>query len=341
MQQEQFGMTRDGKEITAYTLQNKNGLEVRCINYGCRIVNVYVPAENGTKADVILGYDTMAEYEEDTCFMGTVVGRVANRIGKASFKLGDKEYKLPQNDGENYLHGSLHSKVFSGEAIGENSVTFTYVSPDGEDGFPGEVWYGITYTLTDDNELMLDYRALTDTATHINITNHGYFNLAADGGDILDHSMLLNGNYFLEVDSKLIPTGQEIDVRKGSFDFTQAKRIGQDIEKEDPQLALTGGYDHCYILNRKAPGMALAADVVDPKSKRGLRVYTTQPAVQFYTGNFLTGTIGKGGKPMNRRAGLCLETQHYPDSPNQPEFPSTLVRPKEKYHQATIWHFYW
>lgn len=328
-----FGKTQDGREVEGFVLRNENGLEVRCINYGCRITDILVPNKEGGKTNVILGYNDLAGYEQDKSYQGAIVGRYANRIAGARFDLDDQTYNLLKNDGDNYLHGSWHKQVFEGEYIGDNSVSFSYISPDGEDGFPGEVWACVTYTLTDRNGLVIDFRAVPEAPTHINMTNHAYFNLAGKG-DILDHTLLLNCDTLLEAGPGLIPTGRVIEAG-GALDFRTAKRVGQDIEADDPQLTLAGGYDHCYIVNREQPGVALVADLRDPQSGRGMQMYSSQPAVQVYSGNVL------GGGHFARRGGLCLEGQHYPDTPHNEEFPPTLHETREKYHQTTIYDFFW
>lgn len=328
-----YGTTRDGRDVDGFVLRNKNGMEVRCINYGCRITHILVPSPSGQKTNVILGYDTLAEYEADESFQGAVVGRYANRISAARMEIGGREFKLLKNDGENYLHGSWHQKVFDGEYIGDNSVSFTYVSPHGEDGFPGEVWVSVTYTLTDVNGLVIDCRAVPEAPTHINMTNHAYFNLAGSG-DVLNHTLLLNCDTLLEIEEGITPTGRVLEAA-GVLDFTTEKPVGRDIAANDPQLLVAGGYDHCYIINRVRGGMAFVADVKDPASGRAMKMYTSEPAVQFYSGNGLASA----GFPKN--GALCLEAQHYPDSPHQPEFPSTLYGPGEKYHNTIIYDFFW
>ena len=340
MQQDIYGTLQGGTEVRAFTMQNKNGLRVRCISYGCRVTNIWVPNPGGQPVDVVLGFDNLAGYEADATFQGTLVGRYANRIRGAGFKLGDKWYGLIQNEGDNYLHGLLHQRVFEAEVIGENSIAFTYTSPEGEEGFPGEVWLGVTYTLTEDNELVMDFRGKSTADTHLNLTNHAYFNLAGEG-DVLGHALRLNSGEFLEADSQLLPTGQTLPVEDGPFDFRREKPVGRDIASQDAQLAPVGGYDHCFVLDKNGTGIELAAELRHPQSGRALRVFTTQPAVQLYTSNMLDVPLGKGGAALKKYAGLCLEAQHYPDSPNHPEFPSTLVMAGEKYRQATVLHFLW
>lgn len=337
----EYGALGEGGAVRQYSLRNKNGMEVRCIDYGCRITNILLPAKDGP-VDVVLGFDGLAGYEADkSACHGAFVGRYANRIEGARLEVGGKEYRLTLNDGGNFLHGSFANRLFEGEVIGETSVTFTYTSPDGEDGFPGELWLGVTYTLTDQNELIFDYRAVSRADTHINLTNHSYFNLSGDfSRSIEDHLLWLNSRHFLEADAALCPTGRMPAAAGGAFDFTREKPIGRDIGAKDPQLEIGGGYDHCFILEKESPtGLAQAARALHPQSGRALLVYTTQPAVQFYTGNFLDGTPGKGGLPMARRSGFCLETQHYPCTPSHPDFPPTLLRAGEKFHELTVLQF--
>lgn len=337
-----WGTTKAGESVTQYTLQNKAGLEVRIINFGCRITHILVPGENGP-TDIMLGYDNLAGYEADTLFQGAFVGRYANRIEDSVLELGGKEYPLVANDGSNHLHGVMTNRVFEGEIIGESSISLTYVSPDGEEGFPGELWVGVTYTLTDKNELMMDYQAHSDKDTYVNFTNHSYFNLAGTGSPTLDgHALMMNSSTFLEADQNLLPTGRILPVEGGAFDFTKEKALLQDIDKDDPQLIIAGGYDHCFILDKPQDGrLSGAAALRHAKSGRSLKVYTTQPGMQLYSGNFMDGTPGKSGKPLSKRSGVCLETQHYPASPSHPEFPTTFLAAGEKFHEFTVLRFEW
>lgn len=334
-----YGKAKDGKEVDCFILRNKQGMEVRCINYGCRLTNIYLPAGEH-RVDVVLGFDSLADYEEDSSGQGAFIGRYANRIEGASFTINDVPYKLLKNEGRNFLHGSLCHRVFDAEIIGENSVSFTYISPDGEDGFPGELWVGVTYTLTDKNELMMDYRALSDKDTHINLTNHTYFDLSGSN-NLNSQLMMINGDEVLELDAEHLPTGRLLDVKGGAFDFTKEKPVGRDINSDDPQIKLAGGYDCAYILNKAQPHqLVLAAVVRHPESSRSLSVFTTQPSMQLYTANFLDGTIkGKDEKPLKKHGALCLETQHYPCSPSNSDFPSTLLEAKGKFHEATLFQF--
>lgn len=338
-----YGKTRAGEEVDCFIIKNANGLEVRCINYGCAITGILVPTAAGPPVDVVLGFDSLSGYEEDEgTYQGRVVGRYANRIKNAAFSLDGREYTLMKNNGENYLHGSFHKRVWAAEVIGDNSVSFTYTSPDGEDGFPGELWASVTYTLTGSNELMIDYRAVPKAPTHVNLTNHAYFNLAGSGHPTVeDHLLTLNCDLFLEGGNDLCPTGRMLETAGGAFDFSTPKPIGRDINAKDPQLELAGGYDHCFIVNRESPaGLALAAKLEDPASGHAMRVYTTQPGMQVYTGNFLSGAPGKKGAPMAKRSAVCLETQHFPCTPNGYEdFPPTLLQAGEKYRQSTVLQF--
>jgi aldose 1-epimerase len=345
VQQERFG-AREERPIILYTLKNSHGVEVRAMNYGGIIQSIRVPDRDGKFADVVLGHDTAEGYIPNPPYIGAVVGRYANRIANGTFTLDGKTYALPKNDGPNTLHGGTtrtFDKVMweSQPLKDKNGVMFEYVSKDGEEGFPGNLKVRVTYVLTDSNELVIDYEATTDKATPINVSQHSYFNLKGEGnGDILDHEILINADRFTPVDKNLIPTGELQSVKGTPFDFTKSTRIGSRIEDNYEQLTLGHGYDHNFVLNRKGAGMTLAARVYEPTTGRVLEVSTTQPAVQFYTGNFLDGSVtGKSGHVYKRRNGLCLETQHYPDSPNHPDFPNTILKPGEKFHQTTAFKF--
>jgi aldose 1-epimerase len=345
VQEQPFG-TREGRPINLYTLTNSHGLEVHAMNYGDIILSIRVPDRKGQFADVVLGHDTLDGYIPNPPYIGAVVGRYANRIANGTFTLDGKTYTLPKNDGPNTLHGgttrTFDRVVWDGEPLkGKTGVSFTFLSKDGEEGFPGNLKIRVTYTLTGSNELILDYEATTDKATPINVTHHSYFNLKGEGnGDILDHEIMINADRFTPVDKNLIPTGELRPVKGTPLDFTTSTRIGSRIDDNYEQLVLGHGYDHNFIINRKGPGLTLAARVYEPTSGRVLEVSTTQPAVQFYTGNFLDGTIvGKEGHVYKRRYGFCLETQHFPDSPNHPDFPSTILKPGETFHQITVFKF--
>ena len=345
VQQERFG-AREERPIILYTLKNSHGVEVRAMNYGGIIQSIRVPDRDGKFADVVLGHDTAEGYIPNPPYIGAVVGRYANRIANGTFTLDGKTYTLPKNDGPNTLHGGTtrtFDKVMweSQPLKDKNGVMFEYLSKDGEEGFPGNLKVRVTYVLTDSNELVIDYEATTDKATPINVSQHSYFNLKGEGnGDILDHEIMVNADRFTPVDKNLIPTGELRSVKGTPFDFTKSTKIGSRIEDNYEQLTLGHGYDHNFVLNRKGAGMTLAARVYEPTTGRVLEVSTTQPAVQFYTGNFLDGSVtGKGGHVYKRRNGFCLETQHYPDSPNHPDFPNTILKPGEKFHQTTAFKF--
>jgi aldose 1-epimerase len=345
VKQQDFG-TRDGRPIILYTLTNAHGVEVRAMNYGGIILSLRVPDRKGQLADIVLGHDKAEGYMPNPPFLGAIVGRYANRIANGTFTLDGKTYTLPKNDGPNTLHGGItrtfDKVLWDGEPLkAKNGVAFTYLSKDGEEGFPGNLKVTVTYTLTDSNELVIDYAATTDKATPINVSQHSYFNLKGEGnGDILDHKIMINADKFTPVDKNLIPTGELRAVKGTPFDFTTSTKIGARIEDSYEQMVLGHGYDHNFVLNRKGAGLSLAARVYEPTTGRVLEVSTTQPAVQFYTGNFLDGSVtGKEGHVYKRRYGLCLETQHYPDSPNHPDFPSTILKPGEKFHQTTVFKF--
>jgi len=345
VQQQSFG-TWDGRPVNLYTLTNPHGVEVRAMNYGGIIVSIRVPDRAGKFGDVVLGHDTLEGYTPNPPYIGAIVGRFANRIANGSFTLDGKTYPLPKNDGPNTLHGGI-AKTFDrvlweGQALkGKSAVAFTYLSKDGDDGFPGNLHVKVTYTLTDANELILDYEATTDKATPINLSQHSYFNLAGEGtSDILNHEIMINADRFTPVDKNLIPLGELRSVKGTPLDFTTSTKIGARIDDSYDQIVLGHGYDHNWVINRKGDGLTLAARVYEPTSGRVLEVSTTQPGVQFYTGNFLDGTVlGKQGHVYKRRYGFCLETQHFPDSPNHPDFPNVILKPGEKFHQKTVFKF--
>jgi len=342
-----FGALPDGRGVSAYTLRNVVGTEVVAIDYGAIITHLRVADAEGNLGDVALGFDSLDGYLADSPYFGAVVGRYGNRIAAGRFTLDGVEYELATNNGPNHLHGGDvgFDKVLWDAEIVDDGLRMTYVSPGGEEGYPGALTTQVTYTLDDDNTLAIDYVITTDAPTPVNVTQHTYFNLAT-GGDVLAHELMLNAGRFTPVDATLIPTGQLESVTGTPFDFTTAKAIGRDINADSEQLVFGGGYDHNFVLDRAAddvaadPELALAAEVFDPGSGRVLRVFTTEPGVQFYSGNFLDGTItGKNGGPYEYRSGLVLETQHYPDSPNQPGFPSTILRPGETYRSRTEFRF--
>jgi len=337
----------DGKQVFLYALSNGKGMEARITNYGGIVVSLVVPDRANAPGDVVLGYDSLSSYLKATPYFGAIVGRYGNRIGKAKFTLDGKEYTLKANDGPNTLHGGLKGfdKVVwtpdESTPSTEPVLRLTYVSPDGEEGYPGTLTATVTYTLTDSNELRIDYAATTDKPTVLNLTHHSYFNLAGAGsGDILSHELMLNADRFTPIDSGLITTGELRSVEGTPMDFRTPTAIGARIGAKDEQLRLGRGYDHNWVLNRTGDGLSLAARVFEPKSGRVMEVWTTQPGIQFYTGNFLDGSnVGKGGKVYAYRTGLCLETQHFPDSPNKPQFPSTVLRPGEKFASTTVYRF--
>lgn len=340
---QEYGTTANGQKVDQYILTNSSGLQVDIITYGGRITSLKTPDKNGAFENVVLGFDNLAQYEKDNPFFGALIGRYGNRIGGAKFSLNDKPYQLAKNDGDNNLHGGLKGfdkKVWEAkteEAPTSASLILTYISPDGEEGFPGTLTTTVTYTLHNDNSLEVLYEATTDKTTVVNLTQHAYFNLSGDfSSTILDHELEILADYYLPVDKGLIPTGELEAVEGSPFDFRQAKVIGQDIAKENTQLQLGGGFDHCWILNNQQAGYRRAAAAYHPGSGRYLEVFTDEPGIQFYSGNFLDGTLpAPNGGTYAKRSGLCLETQHYPDSPNQSEFPSVTLEPGEKYSSKT------
>ena len=349
IKKESFGKTTAGEQIELYTLSNKKGMEVTITNFGATVVTLKVPDRAGKVADVVLGYDTLDGYEKGTSYFGATVGRYGNRIAGGKFSLDGKTYTLPKNNGENTLHGGIvgfNKKVWKAREIaskGGESLELTYLSTDGEEGFPGNLSTKVVFTLpADRNELKIDYTATTDKDTVLNLTNHSYFNLAGEGnGDILDHVMTLHAKQFTPVDKALIPTGELKNVAGTPMDFNRATAIGKRINESDEQLVFGKGYDHNWVLTRVGggSGWSIAAEAYDPKSGRTLEVLTTEPGVQFYSGNFLDGAKGKGNKPYPQRAAFCLETQHFPDSPNHPNFPSTVLKPNAGFHSQTVFRF--
>ena len=347
MKKELFGKAADGKEVYIYTLRNKNGMEARITNYGGILVSLMVPDRNGKPGDVVLGYDSLAEYIKDSPYFGALVGRYANRIGKGRFTLNGVEYKLAINNGANHLHGGLKGfdkvvwDVNEKESRPGGSLTLSYRSKDGEEGYPGDLSVKVVYSLTESNELRIEYRATTDKPTVVNLTHHSYFNLAGAGnGDILSHELFIDADLFTPVDSGLIPTGEMRSVKGTPMDFTQPTAIGARINSNDTQLKIAGGYDHNWVVNKPMKSFGLAARVLEKTTGRVMEVWTTEPGLQFYSGNFLSGSnIGKGGKRYEHRFGFCLETQHYPDSPNRPQFPSTTLNPGQTYSSTTVYRF--
>lgn len=332
----------DGQKVYQYSITNENDMTVKIINYGGIVTNLIVPDKNGKLADVVLGYDSLQGYLDETPYFGAIVGRYGNRIAKGKFTLDGKTYQLATNNGPNHLHGGNKGfdKVVwnSDDFVYPDSagVILTYLSKDGEEGYPGNLQVKVIYTLNNDNELKIDYEAQTDKPTIINLTHHSYFNLNGQGnGDILDEELQIMADKYVPVDNTLIPTGELKSVKESAMDFTTPHSIGSRIAQ------LVGGYDHTWVLNGyDGKTVRLVARVIDPKSGREMEVYTDQPGIQFYSGNFLDGSItGKQGKIYKKHYGFCLETHHYPDSPNHPEFPSTVLRPGEKYQTETIYKF--
>lgn len=343
---EDFGQTVDSVQVKQFTLTNKNGLEMKVMTYGAIITSLKTPDNQGKLEDIVLGYDNLQGYIDNNPYFGAIVGRYGNRIANAKFSIDGKEYKLAENNGKNSLHGGVKGfdkVVWNATEINDvNGVglKLTYKSIDGEEGFPGNLDITVFYTLNNEDELEVQYQAKTDKKTIVNLTQHTYFNLTAMKEDILGHELSMNASHITPVDDGLIPTGDLLPVENTPFDFRTAKTIGQDIAAEHEQIKFGNGYDHNWVLNESEDKMKLAATLFEAKSGRVVEVYTTEPGIQFYTGNFLDGSItGKNGVVYKYRSGLCLETQHYPDSPNQPEFPSTLLNPNEEYLTITKFKF--
>jgi aldose 1-epimerase len=343
-----FGKLADGTAVDIYTLANSKGFEARITNYGGIVVSLKTPDKAGKLEDVVLGFDNLDGYLKTHPFFGALAGRYANRIAKGQFKLGDKTYKLFVNNGPNSLHGGkvgFDKKLWTAKDVSKADAAgleLSYLSKDGEEGYPGNLNVTVTYWVTNDNELKIDYAATTDKETVLNITNHSYFNLAGAGnGDILKHEVMINADNVTAVDATLIPTGEIKPVAGTPLDFTKPMAIGARIDDtKDQQMVYGKGYDHNFVLNNSTGAVALAARVTEPATGRVLEVLTDQPGVQLYTGNFLDGTLtGKGGKVYPRRAGFCLETQHYPDSPNHANFPTTVLKPGQQYKSTTVFKF--
>ncbi|GHB07754.1 aldose epimerase family protein [Salinicola rhizosphaerae] len=350
-----FGRLPDGREVDCYRITNDDGLEMRVINYGGIIVSLKTPDRSGDLDDIVLGFNALDDYlsnayRQANPYFGALIGRYGNRIANGRFSLGSETYRLPTNDGPNTLHGGdvgfdqrlWHAEPFS--SVQGRGVVLTYTSEDGEQGFPGRLSTRVSYTLTNDNELAIDYRAKASRATPVNLTQHSYFNLHGEGnGSIMNHQLVINASAYTPIDDTLIPTGEIASVSGTPFDFREPTAIGMRMGQKNTQLAYAKGYDHNFVLSRN-PGQAgqssLAARVIEPQSGRVLEVSTTEPGLQFYSGNFLDGTlIGKRGQPYTLHAGLALETQHFPNSPNQSNFPSTIVQPGETYHSQTVYRF--
>ena len=336
----------DLSQAEIYTLANDSGMTVKVTNFGAIILSIVVPDRDGTMGDVALGYDTVQEYVDavDKPYFGAVVGRYGNRIAKGKFTLDGETYTLAVNNDPNHLHGGLvgfDKVIWDVTSQDDHSIALSYKSDDMEEGYPGNLTVRVTYTVTDENALQVDYRATTDKATPVNVTQHTYFNLKGEGdGNILDHKVMLNADRFTPVDDGLIPTGELRPVKGTPFDFTEPKAIGRDIHQDTDQLRIGGGYDHNWVLNGEPGELRLAARVTETTTGRVMEIHTTEPGVQFYTGNFLDGRLtGKSGREYVHRGGFCLETQHFPDSPNQEDFPSTILRPGEEMTSQTVFKF--
>ena len=346
VKEETFGKMPDGKAVQIYTLTNSHGMEVRVMTYGGSIVSIKTPDKAGRFADVALGFDNFDNYIAKSTFFGALVGRYGNRIGGAKFALDGKEYTLAKNNGPNTLHGGLKGfdkVVWQGQSFKKGTevgVILKYTSVDGEEGYPGNLHVTVTYTLNDRNEFSLDYHATTDKATPVNLTNHNYFNLAGEGsGSILGEELTINADHFTPTDATQIPTGAIASVKGTPLDFTKPTAMGARINDHSEQMVIGAGYDHNFVINRQGPGLVWAARAYDPTSGRVLEVDTTEPGVQFYSCNHLEGIHGKHGHVYNMREAFCLETEHYPDSPNKPNFPSTILKPGQTYHSVTVWKF--
>ncbi|MEB2782926.1 aldose epimerase family protein [Algoriphagus sp. C2-6-M1] len=340
-----FGTTFQNKKVETYEIKNANGMKMKVTNFGARVTNLWVPDKDGKLVDVVLGFETLEGYlESGEKYFGAAIGRYGNRIANGKFTLDGKEYTLPQNNNGQTLHGGpggLDYVIWNVEKSGENGLIFNYTSPDGEEGFPGELKVKMIYTLTDENEFKVTYEAETDKATPVNLTHHSFFNLnGAGNGTVLNHTLQLNASEYTPVNDVLIPTGEIVSVKETPFDFTEPTTIGARIDEVNQQLKFGGGYDHNWVLDKAGRDLTQAAVISSPQTGIEMEVWTTEPAIQFYSGNFLDGTItGKGDKVYELRSAFCLETQHYPDSPNQPNFPSTILKPGEKYEQTCIYKF--
>jgi aldose 1-epimerase len=340
-----FGTAPDGTPVDVYTLRNDQGSEVRICTYGGIVVSLRVPDRAGQMGDVVLGYDTLAEYLKESPYFGSLIGRYGNRIAKGKFVLDGQEYSLAVNNDPNHLHGGwkgFDKVVWQARAFASDqgpALELTYLSPDGEEGYPGNLSVKALYTWLEDNTLRLDYTATTDRPTIVNLTQHSYFNLAGRG-DVLGHEVMINANRFTPVDETLIPTGELRPVDGTPFDFRRPTPIGSRINRADEQLKFGNGYDHNWVINNPTGQLELQARVFEPTSGRVLEVLSTEPGLQFYSGNFLDGTLtGKAGRKYEFRHGFCMEPQHYPDSPNQPEFPSVVLRPGETYRNTIMYRF--
>lgn len=341
---ESFGKTKEGQEVTLFTVTNKNGLVLKMIDYGATVVSVETPDKDGKLANVTLSFPTVDGYLQRHPYFGSTVGRYGNRIAKGKFKIGEEEYTLATNNGANHLHGGIKgfdAVMWKGERVESadgGGIKFTRTSPDGEEGYPGNLDVTVTYTLTNNDELQIEYEAKTDKPTVVNLTNHNYWNLGGQGsGQILGHELMLNCDKYLPIDPTSIPTGELATVEGTPFDFREPHAIGDQINAIKQPPHETKGYDHCYVVNGKPGELRLAAKVTDPESGRTMEIHTTEPGIQLYCGNFLDGS--EGGNNFKQHEAFCLETQRFPDSPNRPEFPSTLLKPGETYKSTTVHKF--
>ncbi|MCM1246634.1 MAG: galactose mutarotase [Roseburia sp.] len=339
---EKFGVTKEGEEVTLFTLENKNGMRADLIDFGANVVRLFVPDQNGKLDDVVLGFDDVAGYEENGCFFGSLIGRHGNRIGNAEFELNGVTYKLEKNDGANNLHGGTpgYNKVMYQAETTENSVSFSRTSPDMEQGYPGNLELCVTYTLTDDNELKISYQAKSDQDTLCNMTNHSYFNLKGhNGGTITDHKVWIRANGFTETSEDLIPNGNIIDVAGTPMDFRAEKTIAQDIEADYEPLKVAGGYDHNFVLEKEAGKMEKVAELSEETTGRRMEVYTDLPGMQLYTGNSIVKENGKNGTEYTKRTGVCFETQFFPNSINVPAFTSCVLKAGDTFTSSTVYRF--
>jgi aldose 1-epimerase len=344
MKREDFQIGHQGKDVDLYTLRNDQSMVVQITNYGAKIVSIIVPDREGNLADVCLGYESAQAYIEGIASLGATMGRVTNRIANAQFTLNDSTYHLAKNNGQHTIHGGesgFRFKVWDGKQVDRQQLELSYFSEDGEEGFPGNLKVKVTFSLTNDNELKLEYHATTDKPTVVNFTNHAFFNLAGEGSEtVLDHQLMVNAEYYTPVDSTAIPTGQILSVAETPLDFRQLTTLGERINDDFEQLRFVGGYDHNFVLRNMDGGLILAALLHDPASGRVMEVKTTEPGLQVYTANSLSRKdTGKGGKVYGPQSSICLETQHFPDSPNHPNFPSTVLNPGKEFTSSTVYKF--
>ncbi len=342
--EENFKCIHYEKQVSMYTLSNNNGLVAQITNYGAIIVSIFTPDRNGLFADIVQGYDTITDYiEGNSPYMGAICGRCANRIARGKFTLGNREFSLAVNNGPNHLHGGItgfNKVVWDVKSFSGSGIQLEYLSVDGEEGYPGNLTVNVTYSLTDNNELQIKFKAKTDRTTVVNLAGHSYFNLSGEGsGLIYDHELTINGLFYTPTDETNIPTGEILSVKDTPFDFTKPVQIGERIDSNHQQISYGAGYDHNWVLNHQCGILGLAASVYDPASGRTLEVYTTQPGLQLYTANWIDDEKGKGGKRYKRREAFCLETQHFPDSINKPHFPSVILYPENEYDHSCIYKF--